>query len=48
MRISNPLGRCGPGGDCVLCKEYGGNLQDKFMLISHAIAMTSWFGIACM
>ena len=26
---------------CVLCKEYGCNLQDTFRLIGHAITMAS-------
>ena len=43
-RISNPLG---PGGDCVLYKEHGCNLQDTFRLIGRVITMTSWFGITC-
>ena len=38
MRFSNPLGK-GTGGDRVLCKEYGCNLQDTFRLISRAITM---------
>ena len=35
------LGRRGPGGDRVLCKEYGCDLQDTFRLIGCAITMTS-------
>ena len=41
------LGRCGSGGDCVLYKEYGCNLQDTFRLIGRAITMTSYFGVTC-
>ena len=41
MRISNPPGRRSSGGDRVLCKEYGCNLQDAFRLICRATAMTS-------
>ena len=41
MRTSNLLGRRGPGGDRVLCKEYGCNLQDTFGLIGRSITMTS-------
>ena len=35
------LGRRGPGGDRVLCKEYGCNLQDTFKLIGCAITMNN-------
>ena len=41
------MGRHDPGGDRVLCKEYGCDLQDTFRLIGRAIAVTRWFGIAC-
>ena len=43
MRISNLLGKTWPWGegDRVLCKEYGCNLQDPFMLSGRAITMTS-------
>ena len=37
--------RRGPGGDLVLCKEYGCNLQDTFRLIGCATTMTSWFSV---
>ena len=33
--------RRGPGGDCVLCKEYRCNLQNTFGLIGRTTAMTS-------
>ena len=43
--IEHILGWRGPGGDRVLCKEYGCNLQDSFRLIGHAISMSSLFGV---
>ena len=39
------LGKRGLGGDRVLCKEYGCNLQD-IRLIGRLIAMTSLFRVA--
>ena len=47
MLISTPLGRRDPGGDRVLCKEYGCNLQDTFEFIGRTITMTRWFGVTC-
>ena len=37
--ISNPPGKT--GGDHLLCKEYGCNMQDSFRLSDCAITMTS-------
>ena len=45
--VISTTGRRGPGGDHVLYKEYGFNLQDTFRLIGWAITTTSWFGITC-
>ena len=41
MCISNPPGKSWPGGDRVLCKEYGCNFQDTIKLIGRAVTMTS-------
>ena len=44
LRISKLLGKTWPwGGDSVLWKEFGCNMQDTFRLFSHAITITCWF-----